>query len=277
MPTQGKSLYAFLNAPDYEQLVTNTCVLPDPNNKSQILANWVAAQGRLGQAVANAGNPDIQPIPASHTAYIQSLRQAQWVVERGLALWNYALVEIEPLLAYQYTIALPRSQHHCTPFAQPPTLDQLLTACLPLVPPSDTFSVTHAPNSMLITSKSLNLQGLAYGMVAQGFAGLVFGPSVPFAHVTRYNGRCYLHNGFHRAYGAKLAGATHIPCVLRDVLTPEEAGIRTDGGTFGLSVLESANPPTMAHFTRGSAEDVQLRVFTRSLHVSWAQYSVAEE
>jgi hypothetical protein len=74
-----------------------------------------------------------------------------------------------------------------------------------------------------------------------------------------------------------MAGATHIPCVFRDVPTSEMAGIRTDGRTFPLSLLESSNPPTIGHFTSGRAYQIQLRAFSRIITVSWADHVVPEE
>jgi hypothetical protein len=277
MPTPGKSLFGFLDQPRAISYVQNACVVPDPTDIAQMQQMWVQARAQLGPPVTNAGHPDIQPIPNSHSSHVQSLQSAQWIIERGLGGWQYALVEIDPLIAYQHSIGLDRSAHHCAPFGSPPTLGELLNACLPIIPPLDPYHVVPAEQSLLITSKSLNMMGLAKGLVAQNFAGVVFGPAIPLAHVVRFNGRCYLHNGFHRAYGARLAGATHIPCVLRDVGTAAEAGIRADGGTFDQSLVESQDPPTLAHYCRGSAVDVQLRVFTRTLHVSWAEYAVPAE
>lgn len=91
----------------------------------------------------------------------------------------------------------------------------------------------------------------------------------------RHNGRHYLHNGFHRCLALRRAGATHAPCILRDV--PDHAAVGIHGGTFSPPLLESANPPTLGHFTQGRAYDVQLKNVARYLHVSWAEYVVADE
>src|SRR5208282_2577442 len=106
-------------------------------------------------------------------------------------------------------------------------------------------------------------------------AGIQFHSSMPFVHVVRYNGRCYLHNGFHRTVGVRKAGATHVPCILRDVNTISEVGI--DGDTFPVHLMESANPPTVGHFTQNRAWSVTLRNYSRILHVSWAEYMVPDE
>jgi hypothetical protein len=103
-----------------------------------------------------------------------------------------------------------------------------------------------------------------------------FGVTLPFASVARYNGKYYLTNGFHRAIGLRQAGATHMPCMVRDVATPEDVGIQPPG-TFQLPLLESPDPPTVGHFTQGRAHNVTIRQFARFLHVSWAEYAIPEE
>jgi hypothetical protein len=107
--------------------------------------------------------------------------------------------------------------------------------------------------------------------------GIKFGMSVPFAHVVRYKGRCYLHNGFQRAYGARQAGATHIPCLFSDVGDWEAVGLKHDNSTFQPDVMEAPNPPTVAHFTQGRAYPVALRIFSRFIHVSWSEFALPEE
>lgn len=277
MPTPGKSLFGFLDEPHALGYLRGSCVFPGQMSDAQLTDIWNQARAQLGAPVINAGTPDIQPISAAYQPHIDQLKNSPWIVANQLSGWQYAMVEIDPLIAYQFSIGIQRSAHHCTPLSSPPTTQQLMDACLPINPPADPYHITPAAQSMLITSKSLNMTGLHRGLIAQNAIGLVFGPTVPLAHVTRYNGRCYLHNGFHRTYGARIAGATHIPCVLRDAVSPQDAGITDNGGTFNLSLVESNNPPTLAHYTRGSAYDVQLRIFTRSLHISWAEYAVPEE
>ena len=73
------------------------------------------------------------------------------------------------------------------------------------------------------------------------------------------------------------AGATHIPCLVRDVNDAGAAGIRNNGSTFTEDLLTSGNPPTLAHFTQGRAYDVNLKQKIRVLHVSWSDYVVPIE
>lgn len=278
MPSPGLALIGFLDRDKAVHFLETACV-PDPaHGRSDLEQQWIDAKARLGQATANAGHPDIQPIPNEHVGHIQSLTSAQWVQDafQGQSV-SFQLVEIDPLLAYQVHVDTDRTDHHCNGFSSPPTVSEMLPVCLPLTPPSENIQIIQYPQSVVLRSRSLNFGARLQGMLNNEAAGLVFNLSLPLLHVVRFNGRCYLHNGFHRTFGMRRAGATHAPCVVRDVNSAAAAGIKTDGSTFDQQLLESADPPTIAHFTQGKAHDVQIRRTARILHVSWAEYVMPEE
>lgn len=279
MPTLGKSLVGFLEQQAAINYLRTSCVPSGPDDDATLLAEWQTARGKLGAPIAKAGYPDIQDIPTTHAAYVGVLASQPWLAPALNTAYvgaTFKLVEIEPLLAFQFAVDDLRSSHHCAPFANPPTLDQLLETCLPLNPPTEPIQVSQTPQSMLITSRSLNFRALAQGFINGAFVGMHVGVALPLLHVVQLNGRCYLYNGFHRAYGARMAGATHVPCIFRDVPDAASAGINPPG-TFDLAILESANPPSLGHFTQGRAHDVNLRILTRALHVSWSDYVVSAD
>jgi hypothetical protein len=277
MPTPGLSLVGFLDQPSAIAHLANACVPANPD--PQVLAaEWHAAQANLGAPTPNAGHPDVQPIPGAEMAHITQLSALPWVASELAAMGGYqfALVEIDPLLAFQITVDGNRSDHHCGHLGQNPPLSDIMAACLPLGPPNEQINLSQQGQSLLLKARSLNVR-----MTAQGFfqqesrIGIQFGVSLALAHVVRFNGRHYLHNGFHRAVGVRRVGATHMPCILRDVASPEELGIGPN--TFQLPLLEGADPPTLAHFTQGRAHAVQLRAMSKVLHVSWAEHVVPDE
>lgn len=208
---------------------------------------------------------------------MQALRNGVYAGVFADPSWTLKLVEIAPLLAFQFSIDVTRSNHHCGHLGQAPSLKELLPIALPLAQVHEPISIFQQQQSVILKSKSLNVQALAQGALEPGLLGLRFGVSLPFAHVVRMNGRCYLHNGFHRTFGALQAGATHLPVVFRDVADPAAAGIRTDWNTFPVELLESAHPPTVANFHGGGSASVPLRAMTRILHVSWADYAIPDE
>ncbi len=278
MPIPGLSLVGFMDQASAINYLRGACICND-NSDSALTAEWQIAKNRLGAPLARAGTPDIQPIPPSHQPYIQQITTQQWCADLFAGPWQnceFKLIEIDPLLAYQFNVMTGRSNDHCNGLSSPPTLDELMALCLPHAPQSENFQTFTSPNSMILKAP-LNLRSFGGGVFNAAFMGLQFGVALPFAHVVRYNGRCYLHNGFHRAVGLRSTGATHIPCVLRDVNNHQEVGILPNGATFSAALLESANPPTVGHFTQGRAYDVVLRRVARFLHVSWAEYVLPEE
>jgi hypothetical protein len=282
VPANGLSLVGFIT--DHESALNHlrgNCVAGAKTDE-QLITDWQKATSELGTPTPNAGHPNIQAVPAGHESYL-----AHPTVIQELASYPGAtiqMVEIDPLLAFQLTIDLDRAAHHGGALSNPPTLGELLALCLPLEAPEEKLasSVQNNQSIVLLRSPSLNLRLKAAKVQIQtlptaGIATVEFGVSSPFVHVTRYGSRCYVNNGLHRAYAARIAGASHIPCVFRDVSDPQGAGIRPDGSTFHLAQLGSDNPPTVAHFAHGKALPVALRIVSRLIQFSWAEYVVAEE
>ncbi len=194
---------------------------------------------------------------------------------------SFQMVEIDPLLAFQFTVDVDRSKHHCKGLSSPPTPDELMSLCLPTAIIPESMQVQSLPQSLLIKARCLNLKMLAQGYFPQPngptVAGVFVGLTLPLVHVVRLNGKCYLHNGFHRTVGAKLAGATRVPCIVRDVKDEAEVGIKTDGSTFTSAKLNSPDAPTLAHLSAARARSVRLRAHSRIVHVSWSEYVAYDE
>jgi len=278
MPTPGQSLVGFLDQAQGIAHLKSACVVSDPA-EAALAAEWVAARQRLGAPTQRAGRPEILPIPKEGMAHIQNLLQQQWVAQQlqaALKDCEFVLAEIKPLLAFQLSVDSSRSDQHNGHVAKNPSLSDMLPICLPLDAANEPIQVHQAAGSLMVTSRSLNFQAFARGFIHQNFIGLQVGVSLPLVHVVRFNDRCYLHNGFHRAVGLGKRGATHVPCVFRDVTSPEAVGIKPEG-TFLLDLLESEDPPTVAHFVDDRAYDVRLKAFKRTLHISWAEYITTEE
>lgn len=275
MPVPALALYGFLSKAESSAWLRYACILPDDSDAA-VDALWTSARANLGAPNARAGKPDIQPLPPAGVAYVTTLVGEQWVADRMQGMLaplglDFCLVEIDPLLAYQIHVDEDRSKNHGNGVPPAPTLDRLLELCLPIAQPTEPLRVDQAPGSMMVSSRSLNFRTLWQGFAQTGFLGIHVGVSLPFAHVVRFNGRCYLHNGFHRAVALRARGATHIPCILREVPTAQDAGIGAQGA-FSQALLESGDPPTLSHFTSGRAANVTMKSFHRVLHISWAEY-----
>ena len=267
MAAPGLALIGFMTRDDAVNYLSRECVPANPD-PAALEAEWLAAKAKLGAPLPNVGQPQISDIPADHDAYIQQLRAVpdwQGVFAQN-PHWQLKLVETAPLLAYQFSILDGMATNHGAQLGLGPTLVDLLKICLPLVPTLDPFNVTQQANSALIQSRSLNVRPLNFFSPQNGVIVFQFGGALPFVHVVRFNGRCYLHNGYHRAYAALLAGAKEIPCVFRDVATEAEIGIGPPG-TFNLSTLESLDPPTLRHYASDQAYPVDLVIKTRTMHL----------
>lgn len=284
MPTPGLSLVGFLDQPAALEHFRRACK-PVNDSDAALIAEWNAAKALLGAPIVGAGNPATQPIPVSHHGYILQVEQAHNIAP-GV---TFALVEIEKLLAFQTTISTAQSARHCgTLGVNPPTIDELLQICLPINPPLPDYVVTPGQNSILITGNDLNLVAVLgghfrfnppTGAPASAYppvGGIVIGARLPLVHVVRFGGRHYLHNGFHRVYGVARAGATYVPCLIRDAVSEADAGINPPG-TFGAAMLASNDPPTLGHYVQGRAYTVPLRVFARAMHVSWGEHNYPTE
>jgi hypothetical protein len=279
MPTPGLSLIGFMEQQQAINYQRTMCVPADPSDAA-LLAEWNTARGNLGASITNAGQPDIQDIPPADQAYIQQLRQQQWV-QQSLAPYpgaDFKVVEIDPLLAFQFHILTDHSHNHCSGLGLGPGIADLLPIFLPQAPPQEALRVSGQGQSIIIAADTLNVRIMAQGMFqAENKVGIQFGIGLPFVHVARFNGRCYLMNGFHRALGARERGAGRVPCLFRDVAAHTEVGIRDDGSTFSVALLESANPPTLGHFTRKRAHDVAIRKVSRILQVNWSEHALPLE
>jgi hypothetical protein len=282
MPSNGLSLVGFMTDRDQAVQHLRTQCVPAVDTDADLETEWHNAQALRGAAVADAGNPHFGSLPTSHAGYVAALAALPWFAIHpalGAGGVTFEWVEIDKLLAFQFVVDQDRSTHHCAALTSPPTTDELFNLCLPHALPQETWSEVVTPNSLLIRSRNTGVYTKARGLFPAGAdtaAGIIFGHSVALVHVVRLNGRSYLHNGFHRVYGARMAGATHIPCVFRNVPNAESVGI-VPPHTFDLTLLEGADPPTLEHFASGRALPVQLRAVSRILHVSWAEYVIPIE
>ena len=258
--------------------LANECVPANPD-PSKLTSEWAAAQAKIGQPLSNVGNPAISDIPVSLMPYVEQLKTGEhWQhVFAENPGWEVKMVEAAPLLAFQFAIMNGKSDGHGDGFSDPPTMDELCRICLPAAPIPENFNVVGQTNAFLIQTRALNLRPADFSPV-EGQPGTFqfrMGVALPFVHVVRFNGRCYLHNGYHRVLAALRHGATQVPCIFRDVATPQEVG-PLGVGAFPLEVLESDNPPTLNHFASGQAHAVELVVKTRVVQLSLTDWVVPE-
>lgn len=284
MPVEGLTLIGFMDQQGAANYLQNRCLLPD-NSPPALQQHWQTAQQQLGAASPNAGQPDIQDIPAQHLPYLQQVMNNPRFTSTvdGATTWAFKLIEVDPLLAFQYHVELDRSNQLCGPGVQAADIATVLPITLPHGLENITHQISVQQNGFLVKSPSLNLRLHTAGQLGNDpaqhllIAGIAYGPSSPLIQVVRFNGKCYLKNGYHRAYGLRVAGATHMPCLFMEATDFGQVGVAVGGGTFDRPILESANPPTVGHFTQGRAYQVLLRRMTRIIHLSWSEFVLPDE
>jgi hypothetical protein len=278
MAAPGLSLVGFLDLPDALNHLRHSCV-PSDGSDAALTAEWQAAKTALGAPIAGAGLPEVQDISPAQRPYVAGLVSQPWVGQMIGAMpgMQFKLVEIDRLLTFQRLADDGRLNEHGNSLGDVSEIDKLIRLCLPQTQTVLKIEAYWNAQSVMLKAPGLNLRAIKDGLLDPGRVGLSFGPAPPLVQVHRFNGRYFLHNGLHRAIVARRAGATHIPCVVREVPNAAAVGICTDGSTFSQALLESPNPPTVGHFTQSRAHPVQVRSVSRVLHVSWSEYAVLDE
>jgi hypothetical protein len=282
MPVPGLSLVGFMDQQQAIAYLQNHCIPPNADPQA-ILADWNAARANLGPPTPNAGFPSIADIPVEHQPHLAALQNMPW--QAGLfhagSPWQLKLIAIDELLAFQFQVDTSWSERHCAGLTNPVSLAGALPICLPVNPEPPSATICQNAHSVMIRSRSLNLrlteQGILPNPNGPATIGIRIAGSLPHVQVVRYNGRCYLSNGFHRTVGLRRLGLTAVPCLFRDFNDPTEFGIDPAGNTFGVALLESQNPPTCGHFGNNRAHAVTLRTVSRMIQISWAEHIMPDE
>jgi hypothetical protein len=187
---------------------------------------------------------------------------------------EFKLVEIAPLLAYQFHVWAGKEQAERVDVAD---LAGLLKRCLPTtIEPIEPEMIPIEAHGVLLRSRDLNYRKLAWGLLGtdpNGLTGVgaIVGPSSPLTQVVRFGGRCILTNGYHRASQLLASGRTHIPALVVDAPRPDRIGL--NAGTFTLEALTGARPPTCGHLHPDKAYPVELKKFVRYVKVTWAEFA----
>ena len=216
MPNPGLSLIGFLDQQTAVDVLRRSCVCADTSDAA-LAAEWQRARDKLGAPVENAGRPDMRPIPADGQSYMERLVRQSWVAKSlgdDLLGATFQMVELDPLLAFQFDVDTARSAHHTAGgVSGPASTEDLLNICLPWDLRMENVRVNTSSHSLLVTSQGLNFLPLAKGLfrtACGSFVGIQVATSGPFMYVAKYNGRHYLHNGYNRAVGLRRRDAEDV-------------------------------------------------------------------
>jgi hypothetical protein len=217
---------------------------------------------------------------AEHVAQVRDSHSYAEMIE-DFEHTDFGFVEIGPLLAYQLHVQTDRAEALCARVGSTPTPTDLAEICLPIQDEPYQPQVAQGPRSVTILSQSLNFRVTKEGMFEDNgspyeVAGVIMGMSGPLMHVAVFEGRCYLRNGYHRAYALQRAGVSHLPCLIVQVSRFDRTGAVGGDETFTSEVLHSDNPPTCSHYTDEKALSVPLKRISKVINVSWTEETFLE-
>ena len=194
------------------------------------------------------GAPD--PALAAYLSTVQADPMFQAVY--GTSTWQFADVEIAPLLAFQPHVEIGRYETN-------PGVTGLATSearamfCLPVSPGEElVVSEDSDPSGRVaaITISSSRPNVWFHGFQRQPGPALVWGFLVTgrpnFAAVAAYRGRYYVKNGYHRLVSLLRMGFTSATVVLEEVPTWGEVGSRP--GFFPETLMVGPRPPMLRDF-----------------------------
>lgn len=279
MPEEALSLLGFLDHETALRHLKYDCILDDAS-ETHMTEIWETAQAHIGQPIASAGHPGILDFPEefrSHIAqHVEPLARRTGMHDAlGLSPPRYCLLEIAPLLAHQLNIRLPASDAHDGTINPTTSLTSLIDTCFPTSASKLPIETYVQGNSLVLKSSNLNLH-LEPQWSAGGVASISIVRSQQFVTAVEMAGRCYLLDGYHRAYRLALSGITHIPCALRQS-TRDDIHDQTLHRYFSKALFDSDHAPALGHFVTGRATRVKLRKMSRVLHVSWAEWVFPDE
>jgi hypothetical protein len=283
MPCEALTLLGFFDGPSGVHFLHKYWV-DAPKVLEDLVRTWVVAQSQRGERIAMAGNPEITEIPDELADHIDALKDS--INSKGLDFTRHQLkwVEVAPLLAYQFHVD-EAAVDNCATGVRRGRERAALEMCLPLrpaeIPTTRGFGSRDTCHQAVLISPNLNMRikqdlwleaGENYAMSKDGSGcelTFVIGESSPLVRVSRYGGRCYLKNGYHRACGIMAAGLRFMPCVLEDVAEFKNTGAEGNGFTFSQELLETDDPPTVAHFSPDRAVRLRLHSLRRVIKITW--------
>src|SRR5580704_13944705 len=146
--------------------------------------------------------------------------------------WTAGLVEISKLIPVQPNLDVAYAESLGPPDLSSSRMLSAVKLCF-----SDSrstpfgISVDEMQKSVTITgiNPTLQVRGVQYGKQQQDgpfIVSMMIGAAPNIVHVVKVGGRCFLASGSHRVYRLLKAGFSHVPCIVTEANSMEEAGVR---------------------------------------------------
>jgi hypothetical protein len=191
-----------------------------------------------------------QPVPVELQSHIEALKADAESAQVLSTSGRIQIVDLRRVCAAQPHVLVEDAKRRVEGIAAGDMLGIALVT-LPL-PKREQFAVTfdQLKNTWLFASPNPNLRviGNFSTSVGPGFAGFGFAiaQQQSYMQVAGVNGRYFLRDGYHRAYGLVAAGITHAPALVKDFDTIEDAQIPP--GLLPQSAYLGDRPPLLVDY-----------------------------
>jgi hypothetical protein len=173
------------------------------------------------------------PLPAEVAEYVENLRLDPTGANVLASCGQVQIVDLARICAAQPSVAVSSALERVSGL-QSEDLVGIATVTLP-IPTNDPLPMSFDPakNSWLVSSPNPNLR-IAGGFnpsVGPGLVGLGFAVAIQksYVQVAGLNGRYFLRDGYHRAYGLLASGIRYVPALVKDFSSFEEVGLPLQG------------------------------------------------
>lgn len=228
--------------------------LPQPDF-DEIMKRWDAARALIGTLAPLSHEPEVRPILEPdlllEIAKVTERPDFKQVFPEGT--WSISLVELSAIVAFQPNIDVGYAASQAGETLSSSDLLSAVRLCFPHGKPAAlAINLDQAQKAITVSGINPSLQVVGYNWGQQDPQGpfvvsFFIHPGPNVVQVSRYRGRYFLSNGYHRTYRLMKAGFTHIPCLVKSANNLAETGALAPG-FFSESVLMSPRPPLFTDF-----------------------------
>jgi hypothetical protein len=221
----------------------------------EIMKRWGIARALIETLPPLSHGPEVLPIlePEALIEISKVMGRADCKQMFPDGTWSVSLLQLSGIIPFQPSIDLAYASNLGEEVLNPTDILFAVKLCFPYGKASTlAVSVDHPQKAITVSgiNPSLQVAGFQWGQQdAQGplVISLYISAGPNLVQATRYRGRYFLTNGYHRTYRLMRAGFTHIPCLVRNANNIAETGA-LGAGFFSESLLMSPRPPLFMDF-----------------------------
>jgi len=190
----------------------------------------------------------IQAAPPELEAHIQALHAAPAAAPYWAEGWEVGMADLERVCAFQPIVQIDEAVARTE---VTPDLAAIAEVALPVAPHTEAINLSfdEIQRAWVVMSRNPNLRFMgSFSGPANGLPGLGFQYGLPasFMQVAEYNGRYFLRDGYHRAFGFLARGQRRVPVFWRRLSTLEQMGMPK--GMLPHDAVFGERPPTLLDY-----------------------------